>query len=732
MTSPHESSSASATPPAGANFLGHPVGLYVLFLTQMWERFSYFGMLALLIIYLNKYFKLPQEDASTIFKWYTSVIYFTPLVGAYLADRYLGNKLAVLFGAVLMAVGHFLMAFPTIEIFYAALIFLVVGFGLLTPPLTTQVGLLYPPHDPRRDSGYTIFYMGINLGAFVSPLLCGWLVENTQGRFHSGFTLAGIGMVIALLTYLAGLRWVIEVDQGGNVPAREKDASAARSERAMEQTPSVLPWITGLAPRLLMGLGILLAMSAAVGISVGYISWDTVVSLVLAAVALVLFGWIAAAVHQGLRDRVVAILLLIVFSIFYWTGAGQSGNTINLWAEQNTDRSAPPPNRFPEAAPAEGPAGDDMDLSGFFERWTSLFQRLPKKDPDADKSWSDWWIGLWHPVPTAWFQSINPLLILLLAPVFAWLWTWLGRRGLDPSIPTKMGIGLLAMALAFGLMWIGAEREARETSVAFQGPLPAPLVANAQGQVCRAEDGKEPVPYHAGRLFFDASSRRLRALGVFPDIVRDQIAGATAPADFVASLEELQKKIELVGKAQEKARNGTSRVHLGRTPPGFDLRYAGLGKQWGSKEISYDPDKRTLATSILVEDKEMQGLKVAAADPELRSALDELMVQADFYRVSPWWLLGFFLLATVGELCLSPVGMSMVSQLAPARFTTMLMGLWLLTFAFGNYLAGALGEKWGVWPPVSFFAVLLAVVGGSAILLFALSRTIRAMMHEEG
>src|SRR6185295_10893196 len=150
------------------------------------------------------------ENASNYFKWYTSAVYFTPLLGGLLADRLLGNKRAVLIGAVLMAIGHFLMAIPTLTVLITALIFLVVGCGLLTPPLTTQVGLLYPPGDPRRDSAYTIFYMGINLGAFVSPLLCGWLAENTRGRFHSGFTVAGLGMVVALLTYLVGLRWIVE------------------------------------------------------------------------------------------------------------------------------------------------------------------------------------------------------------------------------------------------------------------------------------------------------------------------------------------------------------------------------------------------------------------------------------------------------------------------------------------------------------------------------------------
>jgi proton-dependent oligopeptide transporter, POT family len=719
---------AKAAPLGGRDFLGHPRGLYVLFLAQMWERFSYFGMLALLILYLNQYLKLTQDDASTIFKWYTSAIYFTPLVGAYLASRLLGNKLAVLSGAALMAVGHFLMAFPSLTVLYAALVFLVVGCGLLTPPLTTQVGLLYPPNDPRRDSAYTIFYMGINLGAFISPLLCGWLAENTRGRFHTGFTVAGIGMVIALLTYLLGLRWIVELDQGVSTAASDP-GTGAKSEEAIAEVPSALPRLTRLAPPFLTGVGAFLALTAPVCAWTDLVSWDTVIFLELAAVAFMLFGWIAGAVRNGLRDRVLAILLLTVFSIFYWAGAGQSGNAINLWAEQNTDRfvihPAPSPAVYPEAVEAEGP-GDEEPT--FWERWTVLFERLPRKGADADKSWGEWWSGLLNPVPTAWFQSVNPLLILLLAPLFAVLWTWLGRRGLNPSIPTKIGLGLVLMSLAFALMMAAGRREAGGSSVLYQGAdLPAPLVLNAGGQVCREEGGKEPQPYHAGRLVYDTKGRSLRAVGVFPDLTRDDIAGATAPADFVKKLEELQREAATAAKGPP---GWSSQVQLDRTPPGFDLRYAGFGKKEGNKEVRYDPASRTLTTTILLEEKEIKGLRVAAGAPELRSALDELLIKANTHRVSPWWLLGFFLLATLGELCLSPVGMAMVSQLAPARFATMLMGLWLLTFAFGNFLAGAIGQKWGTWTPVSYFLVLLAIVGGAGLLLFALGRMIGAMMHE--
>src|SRR5205085_4759871 len=197
--------------PQQRTFLGHPVGLYVLFFTEMWERFSYYGMRALLMLYMVNYFRWAQKDASTVYKIYTSFVYVTPIIGGYLADRYLGNRRAVIIGAILMAIGHFLMAFEDFPIFMGALVFLILGNGMFKPNMSTQVGRLYAANDGRRDGAYTIFYMGINLGAFLSPLACGWLQENTVGGYHSGFTLAGIGMVLGLAIYLLGQPFIREL-----------------------------------------------------------------------------------------------------------------------------------------------------------------------------------------------------------------------------------------------------------------------------------------------------------------------------------------------------------------------------------------------------------------------------------------------------------------------------------------------------------------------------------------
>src|SRR5262249_36564510 len=225
-----------------ATFLGHPVGLYVLFFTEMWERFSYYGMRALLMLYMVNYFRYEQKYASSIYKIYTSLVYVTPILGGYLADRFLGNKRAVIIGAILMAIGQFMLTVEDFPIFIGALVFLIIGNGFFKPNMSTQVGRLYPPNDGRLDGAYTIFYMGINLGAFLAPLVCGWLADNTVGGHHTGFAMAGIGMVCGLLIYLFGQPWVREiVARPAEVQQDVKQADAPVSRAATEEpVPAVV------------------------------------------------------------------------------------------------------------------------------------------------------------------------------------------------------------------------------------------------------------------------------------------------------------------------------------------------------------------------------------------------------------------------------------------------------------------------------------------------------------
>jgi POT family proton-dependent oligopeptide transporter len=771
--------------------LGHPVGLYVLFFTEMWERFSYYGMRALLILYMLNYFKMSQREASGIYKWYTSLVYLTPLLGGYLADRYLGNKRAVIIGAVLMAIGHFLMAFEAKVVFYSALVFLILGNGFFKPNMSTQVGRLYPQNDARRDGAYTIFYMGINLGAFLSPLICGWLAENTLGEYHSGFTVAGIGMVCGLCIYLFGLRWVIELkpearrpemkemtekngptepaseaitrptstirsasketgdfpgpvqedvqrvqlsgagegtgEEGVEVPEPLPERSAVLTEDVAERTPSVLPFLNRMAPAFMIALGASVAVGAPLLGWTGFVAWNTVIALEIGAISALISAWIIAQVHQAVRDRVLAIYVLGVFVVFFWAAFEQAGNAMNIWADKVSDRylTTPmqPPRIYPEVKEA---AGEETKLAtaeaaptgGFWDRWANMFKVKAKPAATAEESGS-----VFDPVPTAWFQSINALAIFILAPLFAVMWTWLDRRGLNPSIPTKMAIGVLLMALSFAVMIGAAKREDQPTSVRLQGDsLPAAIKLNAQNQLCQEEAGALE-PYHAGRLTYDPQTHTLQMRGVLPDLDRDLMARATAPPDFVAKVKEL------ADKTQNNLPGTRSQVILDREPPGLDsgagLRYAGFSK----REVGYDPATRTLWSTVQLADKDIKALLVAGGEPQFRATLDDLMVKSSAFRVSSWWLFWFYILATLGELCLSPVGLSMVSKLAPAKFATMLMGLWLLTSFFGGFAAGAFGEIWGTVAPTPYFIIFLAALGGASLVLFLLVRKVVAMMH---
>jgi POT family proton-dependent oligopeptide transporter len=411
-------------PPAGMErppqrtFLGHPIGLYVLFFTEMWERFSYYGMRALLMLYMLNYFRWGQKDASTHYKVYTSLVYVTPILGGYLADRVLGNKWAVIIGAALMAVGHFLMAFEEYPIFLSALIFLIIGNGFFKPNMSTQVGRLYPTNDGRRDGAYTIFYMGINLGAFLSPLVCGWLADNTVGGYHSGFTMAGIGMVTGLVIYLLGQPLIREIDPSVVVATPKAESSAGRSEaetpleRAAEaagrplteaeaeRVPSALGFFAGLAAPVLTVGGAVVGLA---GVALTALLWmknhgyqapelpellqdpSNTVMVVIVGGSLLLMGLVAKQILGGMRDRVLAILTLGVFVIFFWAAFEQAGNVLNVWADKNTDRyltrEAPPAPVIPEVIeePAKADsAAEPPPTRSLLSRFATMFQLKPR------------------------------------------------------------------------------------------------------------------------------------------------------------------------------------------------------------------------------------------------------------------------------------------------------------------------------------------------------------------
>ena len=367
---------------SAGTFLGHPKGLFVLFFAEMWERFSYYGMRALLIFYLTKHWLYSDSKAGVIYGAYTALVYITPVLGGYLADKYLGQRKAVLFGAVLLTLGHFFMAFegepqvgnvdtPVIYVFWLALALIIVGSGFLKANISVIVGQLYPRTDIRRDSAYTIFYMGINLGAAIGSLLCGYIGE-TYGWGY-GFGLAGIGMLAGLLVFMWGKPLLL----GRGEPPKPL---AKNTEWTM------------------YGIGIVM-----VGLCWAAIQFQDVVGYFLggfggALVLYVLFTAVTKLAPEE-RDRIFAAMFLILTSIVFWALFEQAGSSLNLFTDRHVDRAG---------------------------------------------------------VPASTFQSINAIYIILLAPIFAITWQYLGQKGLEPSAPFKFGLGVIQVGLGFLVLVWGA------------------------------------------------------------------------------------------------------------------------------------------------------------------------------------------------------------------------------------------------------------------------------------
>ena len=438
-------------------FFGHPRGLSTLFFTEMWERFSYYGMRAFLILYMvapaaSGGLGFADADAASIYGTYTGSAWGASILGGFIADRVLGQYRSVLIGGIIIALGHFTLAFHALPFFYSGLALIVVGTGLLKPNVSTLVGSLYERGDVRRDAGFSLFYMGINLGAFTGPLIAGYLAQKVD--WHVGFAAAGVGMTFGLIQYVIGRkRLQSAIDR---LAATPRPADSSR-----------------LAPTNVRDEGNLLGFTSA--------EWK----------------------------RVGAIVVFFVVAILFWGAYEQAGSTLNLFADRYTR----------------------LDLFGFS-------------------------------FPSSWFQSVPAIFVILLAPMFAWLWLRLGPR--EPSVPAKIAFGLFFMGLSF-------------------------LVLVPAGQMAQA------------------------AAGV---------------------------------------------------------------------------------------------------------------------RVSPWWLIVSYMLSEFGELCLSPVGISAVTKLAPVRIVGLMMGVWFLSNAFGNKLAGWAAGFFSTTPLQTLFGTVTAVLFVTALVMFALVKPMRRLMGE--
>jgi POT family proton-dependent oligopeptide transporter len=436
----------NTTTAGGKQWFGHPRGLATLFFTEMWERFSYYGMRALLILYMvapvsKGGLGFATEKGASVYGWYVFAVYAASIPGGWLADRVFGLYRAVLFGGIIIALGHFCMAFPSVTTFYLGLGLIVLGTGLLKPNVSSIVGTLYDEDDQRRDSGFSIFYMGINLGAFIAPLICGWLGQKVN--WHWGFAAAGIGMTAGVIQYVAG--------RGHLESARARHARETNQEIVAEK-----------------------------------------------------------AQHEAFTPnewkRIAVIGILFLFATAFWGAFEQAGSSLTLFADRNTSTS----------------------LLGF-------------------------------DFPSSWFQSVQPLFIIILSGVFAWFWLKLGKR--EPSSPMKFVFGLIFVGLGFLLL------------------VPAAQISQSQG-----------------------------------------------------------------------------------------------------------------------------------------------------VRVSPMWLVGLYFLHTVGELCLSPVGLSTVTKLAPPRIVGFMMGIWFMSISLGGKLGAWVAGYFDRFPLPTLFGLVAATTIGAGVVLITLVPTIRKLM----
>jgi proton-dependent oligopeptide transporter, POT family len=493
---PDTASSAASSAASNArwdrSFFGHPLGLSTLFFTEMWERFSYYGMRALLILFMTATaakggLGFPTSKAGSIYGLYTAMVYLLGLPGGWIADRITGQRRAVLFGGIIIAAGHFSMAIPRLDTFYLGLALIVIGTGLLKPNISTMVGALYSADDVRRDAGFSIFYMGINLGAMIAPLICGYLGENIN--WHYGFGAAGIGMTIGLIQYVLGGRYL----GNAGLTTCGTAADVRRFYRGLVVATLIIIACAGAAFSGLFSF-------SAEGISDAF-------GLILLGIVVVFFVWLLTAKGYSSTDRgrFWAILVLFIASAMFWSAFEQAGSTLNLFADRNTNLHA-------------------------------------------------WDFPLWGPFRASYFQALNSVFIIVLAPVFAWI--WIAMRHHEPPSTAKFSIGLVFVGLGFAIL----------------------------------------IP----------------------------VAGGAA--------------------------------------------------------------------------------------------------------VSPWWLTATYLLHTIGELCLSPVGLSAMTKLAPARIAGLMMGVWFLSMSVGEYIGGRLASVYEIFPLPALFGIVAGFCIVAGLLLVLLLRPMKRLM----
>ena len=421
---------------SGKTFFGHPRGLAICFLTEMWERFSFYGMKFLLVLYLTKYHLFTDSEGLDVLGAYAGLVYALPVIGGMLADRFLGMRKAVLFGGILLVFGHLGLAFEgheaaivdgvvqqdemALKVFYFSLALIIIGVGFLKPNISTIVGKLYEKDDPRRDSGFTIFYMGINIGSFLATLLCGWLGE-TYGWGY-GFGLAGIGMVFGLITFMWGQKFLEGHAEPPDPEKLREKVFAGINREALIYAVSIL----------FLGVVWFLVQS------------NSIVHTTLNILALAVLAWLVwfltTQCNKVERQQMIVLATLTVFTVVFWALFEQSAASMTLFADRVVDRTV---------------------------------------------------IGSWE-LTAVQTGSLNAMFIILLSPVFAWLWTFLSKRKLEPNTPVKFGLGILQAGLGFGALVLGATMPDEAGKVALIWLVLAYLL-HTTGELCLSPVGLSAV-----------------------------------------------------------------------------------------------------------------------------------------------------------------------------------------------------------------------------------------------
>ncbi len=420
-------------------WFGHPRGLSTLFFTEMWERFSYYGMRALLVLFMtttiaerNPGLGMSVEKAAAIYGLYTSMVYLLCLPGGWVADNVWGQKKAVFVGGCLIALGHFSLAVQMMPTFYLGLILIVLGTGLLKPNISTMVGDLYPEGGARRDAGFSVYYMGINIGAWLGPIFCS--LAGEKYNWHWGFSLAGFGMVLGLIQYRLGAKHL--VGAGELKIAATPDVLALRNRNLL---------ITFAATVGAIALFTFLAIRGIVPITLQQVATAVGSSIVLFAILYFVYLLFFAGYGTQEKKHLLVIFWLFLLAAMFWAGYEQAGSSMNLFA---------------------------FDLSNR--------------------------VVLGWEMPAGYLQTVPAAFVILFAPVFGALWVWLARRNANPSIPMKFALGLLLLAVGFFVLSWGAANATPQHKVSMAW-LVVTYFFHTVGELCLSPVGLSSVTKLAPR-----------------------------------------------------------------------------------------------------------------------------------------------------------------------------------------------------------------------------------------